>query len=111
MYSEERVREIQSSPAKVFRTLTSDPGERIQVRSHSRAQFLWRHKKHFLGHSYVHTFSVFSFSSLLGFTGESNQYYPPQMRPGHQVPPQRNELNYGLRELRYKVAASAAARK
>jgi hypothetical protein len=51
--------------------------------------------------------------TLISFAGESNQYYqqpPPQMR---QQPPQshRNELNYGMRELRYKVAASAAARK
>ena len=52
-----------------------------------------------------------SLSPLLDLIGETNQYYQPQMRPGHQVPPQRNELNYGLRELRYKVAASAAARK
>lgn len=45
--------------------------------------------------------------------GDYYQQQPPQQEQRHQAPPhpQRNELNYGLQELRYKVAAAAAARR
>lgn len=53
--------------------------------------------------------------SLFPSAGESQNYYqqpPPQEQRYQQPPPpQRNELNYGLQELRYKVAAAAAARR
>ena len=65
--------------------------------------------------TFLFSFCFLSFGSKYCYisAGEANQYYqqqpPPQMRPQPQS--QRNELNYGMRELRYKVAASAAARK